>query len=762
MTRTMRALLLALSSCCALAQRFSVGAWDITLYLSPSAALQNLTLALASSPANVLLSADADLLSTVRVAATPVRLRECFDLRNETQLAPACGAPTVADARVDASGALVLAGALCGGGEAFTLRLAADARDARALAWAVNVSGGGGAGARRVALAWRLPVAAEVFGLGEQFSFLSAAGRRVPVFVREQGLGRGLEPWTTLVNTFAPGECGGDATTTYSHVPWFVSDAGTGVYVDSRELVVVDLAAAATTGAVRVEVNSSAAAGLLIAGGSPLAAVQAYTALVSGRMAPLPPYLAAGGAVIGLEGGGASVRARLAAFFASFPAAPVVAVWVQDWVGLYDRAIDGHQSLKWSWQWNSDYYANASGFVADLAARGVATWTYVNPYLENCTAALPRGARDLFGEALAGGFTVNTTAGSSSFYNGDTIVIDLTNVGARAFLKGVIKTEMLATGARGFMADFGEALPLSGVVVANASFDAPRAAGLPALHNAWPRLWSELVAEAVAEAAAEGIIPSADNIVFFSRSAEAESPRAARLFWLGDQLTTWDAHDGLRSAVTALVSSSFSGFALSHSDIGGYTSFDARSFGVNVSVARSKELFLRWAEHAAFTLVYRTHPGADPLYDWQFDSDGETAAHFARFAAVHAAWAPYRARLMATAAADGTPVIRAAALAPPAYFAAADGRVDGFALRASDQYFIGDALLVAPILDEGAVERRVLLPAGAWAHLWSGAITTSPAGGQNVTVAAPLGAPPVFYLNGSEAGEALAAAVRGL
>jgi alpha-glucosidase len=45
-----------------------------------------------------------------------------------------------------------------------------------------------------------------------------------------------------------------------------------------------------------------------------------------------------------------------------------------------------------------------------------------------------------------------------------------------------------------------------------------------------------------------------------------------------------------------------SGFGLSHSDIGGYTT-------LNGILTRSEELLLRWAEYSVFTYLMRTHEG---------------------------------------------------------------------------------------------------------------------------------------------------------
>ena len=55
------------------------------------------------------------------------------------------------------------------------------------------------------------------------------------------------------------------------------------------------------------------------------------------------------------------------------------------------------------------------------------------------------------------------------------------------------------------------------------------------------------------------------------RSGSTHSSRVTPLFWLGDQLVTWDHYDGLGSAIIGIITSGLSGFTLTHSDIGGYT-----------------------------------------------------------------------------------------------------------------------------------------------------------------------------------------------
>lgn len=83
---------------------------------------------------------------------------------------------------------------------------------------------------------------------------------------------------------------------------------------------------------------------------------------------------------------------------------------------------------------------------------------------------------------------------------------------------------------------------------------------------------------------------SAVEAVFFMRSSHTKSPSYSTLFWLGDQLVTFDEFDGLRTTINGHLSAGLSGLSMVHSDIGGYTMVN--EFGLNYT--RSKELLLRW------------------------------------------------------------------------------------------------------------------------------------------------------------------------
>lgn len=119
--------------------------------------------------------------------------------------------------------------------------------------------------------------------------------------------------------------------------------------------------------------------------------------------------------------------------------------------------------------------------------------------------------------------------------------------------------------------------------------------------------------------------------------------------------------------------------------------------------------------------------------NWDWDSDAETIAHFRRMARVHAALVPTFHALVAEAAQSSLPPLRHLVLVFPD---------DPTVVSIDDEFMVGDELLVAPVVVEGATSREVYLPAGTWYHAFTG---ESFAGGGTVTVAAPIGTPPAFF-----------------
>ncbi|CAN5857153.1 alpha-glucosidase [soil metagenome] len=555
------------------------------------------------------------------------------------------------------------------------------------------------------------------FGFGTQYTYFDMKGRVVPILIQEQGIGRGEQPVTWAVDWKAG--AGGTPYTSYASVPHYMTSEARSLFLENYEYSTFDLR---ENDRVQVCVFSSRMRGQILSADTPGGLIEQYTEY-SGRMRPLPEWIL-GGAVVGLQGGTDKVLEisdRLRALDA-----PVATFWLQDWVG--QRQTSFGTQLWWNWELDRDHYPGWNSLRESLQSRGVRVMTYINPFLCDDVSKKEDHRRNLFEEAAERGYLVKDQKGEpyrvriSSFSAG---LLDLTNPEARTWIKDLIKDELIGSGTSGWMADFGEGLPYDAVLFSGAD---PKA-----YHNRYAEEWARVNREAISEAGRD------DDIVFFNRSGYTESPRYSTLFWVGDQLVDWDEHDGIKSAVTGLLSSGLSGYSLDHSDIGGYTAIDNPVFRYH----RSKELLLRWIELGAFTTVFRTHEGNIPEVNHQIYSDEETLEHFVRFAKIYTAWKPYRIALVREASEKGLPVVRHPFVHYPE---------DPEVLGLNYQFMVGPEFMVAPVLDPDTDTVEVYLPAGSWLHLWTGTKYGSPERGVHETVPAPIGKPAVFYQAGSVEG----------
>lgn len=156
------------------------------------------------------------------------------------------------------------------------------------------------------------------------------------------------------------------------------------------------------------------------------------------------------------------------------------------------------------------------------------------------------------------------------------------------------------------------------------------------------------------------------------------------------------------------------------------------------------ELCARWMQLSAFFPFYRNHNvlAAAPQepYLWAEVAEATRAAMRVRYALL-----PYLYTLFANAHAAGDAVMRALAWEFP----------DEPWLRAADrQFLLGPAVMVTPVLDQGADTVGGVFPgAGKGGTVWydwynGSSVTGGLAAAQNVTIAAPLGHVPVYVRGG--------------
>jgi alpha-glucosidase (family GH31 glycosyl hydrolase) len=194
---------------------------------------------------------------------------------------------------------------------------------------------------------------------------------------------------------------------------------------------------------------------------------------------------------------------------------------------------------------------------------------------------------------------------------------------------------------------------------------------------------------------------------FFAR------PEHAPVGWVGDNRRDFV---GLEDALDHIFRSADAGYVVIGSDLGGYLNVDDVS--ITTKVPFDPVVFQRWTALSALTPFMQLH-GRGNLAPWTVPSGDvdETVAIYRYWAKLHHQLVPFFYSLAEEAYAEGDTIIRP--LGDPASW------------PGDYRYLLGDALLVAPILDASGV-RDVALPAGEW-HDWWNPDSDAIAGGTTLT-----------------------------
>lgn len=541
----------------------------------------------------------------------------------------------------------------------------------------------------------------KVYGCGEQLSYFNLRGKNFPLWTSEPGVGRNKKTYTTWQADVID-KAGGDYYNTNFPQPLFVSSKKYYCHTSTTAYADFNFCNESFHELQFWEIPEFT---LFEAADSYIELVEKLTALL-GRQPELPEWIY-NGIILGIQGGTDSVNQKLN--FALKAGMKVAGVWCQDWQGK--RITSFGKRLMWDWKWNEEEYPELDKQIHEWKEKGIRFLSYINPYV-----AVEGDLYNIAKEKSYLAFNEKEEiylVDFGEFYCG---VVDFTNEKAVEWYKSIIKENMIDFGIDGWMADFGEYLPID--VILNNGIDAKL------MHNIWPTLWAKVNYEAVKESGKLG------EVFYFMRAGYTGIQKYCTMLWAGDQSVDWSLDDGLASVIPAALSSGMSGMGLHHSDIGGYTSLHGNK--------RSKELLLRWVEMNAFTPLLRTHEGNRPDDCIQFDEDEETIQHFVKMTDVYVHLAPYIKSLVKENAERGIPVQRP-------LFMHYENDYKTYDIKY--QYLLGKDILVAPVYEEGQSTWKVYLPKDNWIHMWSG---EKYIGGEEVTVPAPIGKPPVFYREKSE------------
>jgi hypothetical protein len=398
--------------------------------------------------------------------------------------------------------------------------------------------------------------------------------------------------------------------------------------------------------------------------------------------------------------------------------------YVENSLPLDAIVIDSPWATQYNtWRFNPHQFPDPEGLVATMRDAGVRTVVWATPWvnLESRDGQRPpdRESEELhsrpaenYDEAATAGHFVTDADGKpwvGRWWMGTGSMVDFTSPSARRWWRKQAR-RILDLGVEGIKADDGE-----GYYVPP---DARFADGRRGAEAAWA--YGELYRRTMQRALDEA---HPDTGVLFGRSGWT-GQQAFGVTWGGDQVSDFWS---LRSLVTATLTAAASGFSNWSHDVGGY-------LGHKLIERCPRELLLRWVEFGCFTPLMQAH-GRFEQEAWRYDP--RTLETYREYVLLHERLVPYIRASAATAARAGIPIIRPLCLA--------DGS-DPRGWELADAYLFGPSLWVAPVLEEGATERSVYLPAGEWLDFWSGERAT---GGRELVVDTPVEHIPAWVRRGS-------------
>jgi alpha-glucosidase/alpha-D-xyloside xylohydrolase len=224
--------------------------------------------------------------------------------------------------------------------------------------------------------------------------------------------------------------------------------------------------------------------------------------------------------------------------------------------------------------------------------------------------------------------------------------------------------------------------------------------------------------------------------------------RYGSFLWSGDVYSTWET---LKTHIPIAVNIGLSGVPYWGTDIGGFV--PTKEF--------TAELFVRWFQFGALCPLFRSHGRNWTLrlpWGWNTGNSGpqevsnyngaalpdESQLHDAivepicrKYLELRYRMLPYLYSAARETTLTGLPIMRALWLHYPD---------DAAAVARGDEYLWGRDILVAPVVEHGAAERKVYLPHGDWYDYWTGERLT---GGREVTRRVDLETMPLYIRAGA-------------
>jgi alpha-D-xyloside xylohydrolase len=355
------------------------------------------------------------------------------------------------------------------------------------------------------------------------------------------------------------------------------------------------------------------------------------------------------------------------------------------------------------WRFSKERFPDPAGFMRELRDMGYRVTLWQNPNIGKGNALLP--------EARAKRYVPPTRASSTRSASDFSEVetggqIDFTNPEAVRWYQSMLRS-LFDVGVAAIKTDFGETIDME------ADFQGMSA---ERLHNLYGLLYQRAAFEVTRECTGDGIV--------WARAGWAGCQRYP-VHWGGDCACTWD---GMAGSLRGGLHLGLSGFAYWSHDVPGF-----HGLPEFMNSWPADDLYVRWTQLGVFTSHLRYH-GTSRREPYEFPAVADTARKWLR---LRYALIPYLVAQGRRAATSGYPVLRAMIF---------DNEDDPACWAADDQFFCGDAFLVAPVMNGRGV-RDVYLPEGEWVDLWDGTVVAGPRRLRSQPV--PLERMPVYARRGA-------------
>jgi alpha-glucosidase (family GH31 glycosyl hydrolase) len=557
--------------------------------------------------------------------------------------------------------------------------------------------------ARRVRLTFAAQPDEAFFGLGERYNKLNQRGEVMDVRCYEQYKSQGKR--------------------TYMPIPFLLSSAGYGVWVQSSRWMQFDLCATApNVWTLEADVGDEVSLRMHWFVDRDLLAIISQFTLKTGQPL-LPPLWAFGLWMSGNEWNSqARVEQEVKSSFeyGITPSVLVIEAWSDEttfyiWNDAQYTPKPGDRSFRYA-----DFsfptqgrWPDPKAMVDGLHGQNIKLVLWQIPVMKLMEAPHAQHDADRM-HFESSGYGVHERDGSlhrvRPFWFRGGWLWDVTNPGARDWWLNKRAYLLDDLGVDGFKTDGGEHLWSTQVVFADGRTGAQ-------VWNEYPQLYTKAYYD---------FSTAHREALTFSRAGFTGS-HASPAHWAGDENSTWDA---FRHSILAGLSAGISGIPFWGWDIGGFS-----------GPLPDAELYLRGTAMAAFCPIFQYHSEYNAHREprdrtpWNIQAhtgDERVIPTFRFFNNVRHNLMPYIWQEAQHSAATGEPMMRAVRLTDP---------------KASDyQYFFGRDLLVCPVTEPNVAQVYVYLPRGEWRDLWTRQLYN---GGQTVAVETPLERIPVFVRAGA-------------